>query len=141
MLSRKHGMMAIGLVLIAISVFFLFRRKDTLIDTVIDPKDLPNKAKANATEQFVKTCVEKAKNGATHHELDMQRNGQEYLIGYNHDGILVVHGVSTDVFCDREFPTCDAKGKKLIGKDLYNFKTVGGVYEVRLWLSIAKRGG
>ena len=141
MLSRKHGLIVLAVILIAISLYFLFSRKSNLLDTVIDSKDLPNKEKANATQQFVKTCVNKAENGATHQELNMLRNGNEYLIGYNHDGILLVHGVSTDVFCDREFPTCNAKGKKLIGKNLYDFKTVGGVYEVRLWLDIARRGG
>ena len=48
MLSRKHGLIVLAIILIAISLYFLFSRKSNLLDTVIDSKDLPNKEKANA---------------------------------------------------------------------------------------------
>ena len=143
MISRKDILPIIAIVLIGVLAFNLIRRTNSskLLDTKINPALLPNKQRANTTKEFVERAVKNAENGESDKDLDKLRNGDEYLIGYNHDGTLLVHGVSTDVFCDREFPTCNASGKKLIGKDLYNFKTAGGVYEVRLWLDIANNGG
>ena len=36
---------------------------------------------------------------------------------------------------------CNATGPSMVGKDLYNFQTVGGVKEVQLWIDIARKGG
>jgi len=144
MVSRKQIMLFIGLLLLAIIIYHLGVNKlneCNLLNLEIDPKDLPDKNSALSTKSFVESAVEKAKNGVSNKELDSLRNNDEYLIGYSHDGTLVVHGVSTDVFCDREFPLCHTHHKNLIGKNLYNFKTVGGVYEVRLWIDIANKGG
>ena len=144
MIPRVQLMLFIGLILLAIIAYHLVFGKQnacSLLDVEIDPVNLPDQNKAISTKAFVEAAVEKAKNGVSNKDLDKLRNDNEYLIGYNHDGTLVVHGVSTDVFCDREFPLCHSHGKHLIGKNLYNFKTVGGVYEVRLWIDIANRGG
>ena len=143
MVSRNQLLIFIGVILIAVIAYHLITNTTAcnLLESVIDFKNLPDQKKAHSTQAFVESAVEKAKNGISNKDLDNLRNGNEYLIGYNHEGTLVVHGVSTDVFCDREFPLCHTHKKNLIGKNLYNFKTVGGVYEVRLWINIANKGG
>jgi len=150
MLSKKdifskqsffYVLLAIIGTIIVFSLYKSLCNHQKLLDVTINETDLPNREKAMRTKEFVEIAVAQSSQGISNDKLDQMRNNNEYLIGYNNKGRLLVHGRSTDIFCDREFPTCNAKGHKLIGKDLYNFKTLGGIYEVRLWLEIAKNGG
>ena len=143
-------LLALALILGVYAIFGV-NRKSLVART--NPDTLPDQKKATELREYV---IQKAKEtgevGMTPHQLaalDAARSPIDgYLIGYTTEytdgkpkGTLVIHGVPTDVFCDANHPECDEGHKKMIGKDLYDFKTVDGVYEVRLWIDIAKEGG
>jgi len=115
---------------------------------------LPDQQKAGVVKQFVDAAVAKASNKDVPElqlfdELTKEKSSLGgYLIGYQTEtegptkiGTLVLHGVSTVDFCDASHPQCNDSKKTEVGKDLYNFKTVDGVHEVQLWISVAAQGG
>ena len=90
MIPRVQLMLFIGLILLAIIAYHLVFGKQnacSLLDVEIDPVNLPDQNKAISTKAFVEAAVEKAKNGVSNKDLDKLRNDNEYLIGYNHDGV------------------------------------------------------
>ena len=147
------GALISAAVLVGAYMMFAGLKQKTALVARTNPSTLPDKAKADALETFVKHAADQAAklpmgNKAFERLDGMRGPGGAYLIGYSTQeiddvakGTMLFHGVPTTTFCDDNHPECDAKDQKMVGKNLYDFKTVGGVYEVRLWLDIAKEGG
>ena len=145
-----------ALALVALGAFVqysLTKGSDGLVGRVVE-SNLPDKHKAQSVREFVEAGVKKAQdkgisNQALFKELDKERSPVGgYMIGYQTKtdpnaaiGTQVLHGVSTKDFCDANHPMCNDKQSTEIGKDLYDFKTLNGVYEVRFWIKIAREGG
>jgi hypothetical protein len=116
--------------------------------------NVPEKHKATAVKQFVDEAAKTANEyqgdrAALLKKLSHARSQVGgYLIAYQtadspeaKKGTLIMHGVPTKTFCDADHPMCNAVGPSMVGKDLYDFETVGGVKEVQLWIDIARKGG
>jgi hypothetical protein len=120
----------------------------------LDLQAVPDQRRANEVQSFVDNAVETAVHSeGDRHDVFRQLTDEKgpdggYLIGYQtrsddnaKAGTLVLHGVPTKTWCDAKHPMCNAIGPSMVGKDLYNFETLGGIYEVRLWIKIAASGG
>ncbi|VVU94302.1 Single Cache domain 2 [seawater metagenome] len=78
--------------------------------------------------------------------LNKEQNNNNYFIAYGtgseNKGILLMHaGKQLGKFCSVNDPKCEVNTESLIGKNLWNYKSLDGVFAVRIWVDLAKSGG
>ena len=148
-------MMVVTVISILFSVYLLVQRsRNNALIGRLTFANVPEKSKAVVVKRFVEEGVKSATEfqGSRKDVLDRLAKARSqvggYLIAYQTEdsgdakkGTLIMHGVPTKTFCDTEHPMCNATGPSMVGKDLYDFETVGGVKEVQLWIDIARKGG